>query len=156
MNKPVLLIDMDEVLVDFYNHPMTPFKEPYDRNYINLQMFKDSFWVNLPALKGAIESVNKLFRSNIFDIYICTKPYNHAAVSYSGKVLWINNHLPLLANKIIMTQNKGMIIGDYLIDDDFRNSHGFKGKFIHFERINKCSEYMWQEITDKLLAGGNY
>ena len=152
MNKPILLIDMDEVIVDFYNHPRYPFAKPYDRSYINSMMAYKVFWTSLLPLAGTLEAVSKLIESDKFDIYIATQPVEDCLESYTGKSKWVKRHLPELSGKLIMTQNKDLLVCDYLIDDNLRWSHGCTGKFIHFNR-DVASDTMWNTILNKLLTG---
>lgn len=148
---------MDEVLVDFYNHPNDFFKfeKPYNRVDINQTMNYLPFWKGLLPLKGAVEAVQQLIKSDMYDIYIATKPVEGVSNCYAGKCNWINQHLPELAGKLIMTPNKNLLIGDYLIDDNDIYKHGFKGKFILFRRTLP-SEVMWNIIVDTLTTGVVY
>lgn len=156
MNKPVLLIDMDEVLCDFYNHPIFPFvRRKHDRAYMNRMMRGLDFWTGLQPIKGSLGAVKELLKSGRFDIYICTKPVKESAECYKGKMLWIDKYLPELVGKIIMCQDKGMVLGDYLIDDNLINKHGFKGRFLHFDR-SVASEKVWSSILKTLLKGDIY
>lgn len=155
MNRPILYIDMDCVLVDFYNHPEYSFVNNSNRDYINTSMRKASFWTKLPPIEYAIEAVEDLIDSERFDIYIASKPLKSCSNSYSGKCEWIDKHLPDLAHKLILTPNKAILRGDYLIDDNLIYSHGFKGKFIHF-KTDKNSYCEWFDIKELLLQGVNY
>ena len=79
---------------------------------------------------------------------------------YHDKAKWINIHFPHLSSKIILTQDKGLLLGDYLIDD---NKEKWKekfeknrGKFIHFvyggynkENSGKPEE-LWKDILEEL------
>jgi 5'(3')-deoxyribonucleotidase len=81
------------------------------------EMHLENFFRQLKPLDGAIEGINKLIDSDLFEIYILSVPLHSSPHSYSEKVQWIHEHLPRLSDKIIFTQNKGIIAGDYLIDD---------------------------------------
>lgn len=156
MNKPVLLIDMDEVLCDFYNHPIFPFvQRKHDRPYMHRMMCNLDFWTGLKPIEGSLEAVKEILKSDRFDVYICTKPVKEAPECYKGKAMWIDKYLPELIGKIIMCQNKDMVRGDYLIDDNLIYKHGFKGKFIHFKRDIPSTE-MWEKVIQILLKGVIY
>lgn len=147
MDKEIILIDMDEVIVDFYSHPTL--KIPKDE-YNHPNMFEEGYFRNLKPLPGAIKAVRKLINSNEYDVYIATKPVAELPYSYSDKVRWIKEYLPELESKIILAQVKGMLKGDYLIDDTPENAKGFDGEFIHFDR-SIFSVKMWNIILGDLL-----
>lgn len=130
MNKKILLIDMDNVLFDFNGATHT-------EGYGPPEMYRMGFFENLQPLPGAREGIARLLKSGLFDMWICTKPLAHSSISYTEKANSISKHFPLLLGKIIMTQDKGMIHGDILIDDhplhgeDFINRNP-DGQFYHF------------------------
>ena len=75
MDKKILYIDMDGVLVDlgtqtfdkfFKLHPYL--KERYKDNPDHIQ----GIFRNIPPLENAIEAVNKLYDSDKYDMYIAT------------------------------------------------------------------------------------
>lgn len=144
-----ILIDMDEVLADFYNHPnpLLNIKAKRPIEYTNIgppEMYVTTFFKDLLPLDGAIKSVRILIAWG-FDIYICTKPVAGSPVCYSEKAEWIAKYLPDLSHKIIMVQDKGMVIADYLIDDSDYQLESFKGKTIKFNPKN--SKAQWESIT---------
>lgn len=148
MTKQIVYVDMDEVLTDFYNHPVLKYpKEHWDHPI----MYNKGFFRGLPPLEGAIESVKKLINCSKYDVYIATRPVAKSPCSYSEKVEWIREYIPELLEKIVMTQNKGLLIGDYLIDDTMSYGSVFDGEFIHFKR-HIDSKTMWNRIIDDLIG----
>lgn len=127
----ILYIDMDNVLVDF------PSAFPYldqkllEKHQDNLDEVDGIFSLMKP-MPNALESVE--FLSNHFDIYILsTAPWENPS-AWSDKLLWIKKHLPTIAYKrLILSHNKHLNAGDYLIDDRTKNGvDKFKGEHIHF------------------------
>ena len=54
---------------------------------------------------------------------------------YTEKRVWVEEHLGMdFVQRLIISPNKGLNRGDYLIDDHDtgRGQEGFQGKFIHF------------------------
>jgi len=147
MNKPILYFDMDEVLTNFCGHPSLEF---WDKTKTNPpEMYEAGFFEQLKPFPGAISSVTQLINEDEWDIYILTQPVSKSPTSYMEKANWICKHLPDLKDKIIMTQNKGLNIGDVLVDDNEKWEKVFKGTFILFRR-DLLPELMWRNVLRDL------
>ena len=120
---------MDGVLCNFAKaHAEGLLKDP-------TQIYPQSqfgFWMDIEPIEGAIEAFNAL--SRVFDVWILTKPSFDNLNSFSEKAYWVNKYFgPDVLRKLIMSRNKSLLIGDYLIDDDVRaNQREFRGTFVHF------------------------
>jgi 5'(3')-deoxyribonucleotidase len=148
--KPlILLIDMDNVLVNFDASPRIPAAAKQLHDHPAIQ--EPGFFDELLPLPGAIQAVNALLDSGLYDIYICTQPVWSNSNSYMEKADWIAAYLPRLSSKIIMTQNKCLIKGYFLIDDNLK-WRDFGGIFIHFDHKN--AQNSWRKITDSLVNRG--
>lgn len=144
-----ILVDMDEVLADFYNHPnpLLNIKSKRPMEYTKIgppEMYVKTFFSELLPLPGAIKAMRILMMWGL-DVYICTKPVAGSPACYAEKAEWIAKYLPDLSHKIIMVQDKGMVIADYLIDDSDYQLKAFKGKTIKFNPKNSKSQ--WESIT---------
>lgn len=96
---------------------------------------KDGFFLNLAPIEQGIETVNKLRTHPSFDVYILTAPSVRNPLSYTEKRLWIEKYFDLeMVRKMIISPNKGLNKGDYLIDDydQGKGQENFEGKLIHF------------------------
>ena len=76
------------------------------------------FFSKLPPIPGGIEAVKEMIATG-YDISICTSPI----MSYENCVLekykWIDKHLGRdVVRKIVMTRDKTLVRGDFLIDDN--------------------------------------
>lgn len=126
----ILYIDLDDTLADFYSAAA-------DINGVVLEhrMFDENFFLNLKPLPGAKGALLELGKMG-YDIWILSQPLAESPESYIDKAKWVQLHFPQLYKKIILTQDKSLNRGDYLIDDnswkwkDKFESNG--GKFIHF------------------------
>jgi 5'(3')-deoxyribonucleotidase len=113
---------------------------------------QDSFF-DLKPLPGALSGVRALMRLG-FDVHILTQPVAESAHSYSEKAQWVAVHFPELVNKVHMTQNKGLFVGHYLIDDNTKKwKEKFEangGKFVHFEYHTRPQDRskIWSEIVE--------
>ena len=130
INK-ILYVDMDNVLVDF------PSAFPYvDKDllekYVDNKDDIPGIFSLMEPLDGAVDAYQKL--SKKFDTYILsTAPWDNPS-AWSDKVVWVKKHLGESAHKrLILSHNKDLNRGDYLIDDRLKNGAAkFKGEHIHF------------------------
>ena len=156
--KKIVFIDMDGVIVDF-GHEVNKVKN--DLNVpIHLKSSPDQIdgiFKNPPPVDGAIESINKLNDSNLYDLFIATTaPWNNPS-SFTDKRLWIEKYFGnLFKKKMFITNRKDMLIGDFLIDDRLANgAENFNGKLLRFGwdyEKKKWNEYKnWNSILKLLI-----
>lgn len=159
MEKKIVWLDMDGVLVDFRKgvdnilERNPEFKEKYKGEYDRMH----GVFRNPPPIEGAIEAVKKLAESGKYELYIAsTAPWDNPE-SATDKRYWIEEHFgDLFKKKMVITHLKNMLMGDYLIDDRTKNGAGeFKGELLQFGYDyvnNKFNEYPnWDSILKKLL-----
>jgi 5'(3')-deoxyribonucleotidase len=151
MNKEVIWIDMDGVLVDFGGHIETVMREnPYlNEEYEGREDEIPNIFRHAPPIEGAIEAVRKLEESGKYELYIATAaPWGNPSAAMD-KRLWIVEHFgELFKKKMAITHLKNMLIGDYLIDDRTKNGAGeFNGTHIHFGQNGTD----WNEVLRLLL-----
>jgi len=107
-------VDMDNTLCDFEGKAQemrekskTPLAYPQSRY---------GFFSSLEPLEGAIEGYKELEKH--FEVYILTAPSYLNPLCYTEKRVWVETHLGLETTpNLIICQRKGLLIGDYLIDD---------------------------------------
>ena len=147
MKLKVVYVDMDDVLVDFQSgidSLSDEEREVYKDNIDNAP----GIFSKMQPLDGAIEGYKKL--TEYFDVYILsTAPWNNPS-AWSDKLLWVQNHLGDIAYKrLILSSNKNLNAGDYLIDDRTANgASDFKGEHIHFltEKFKN-----WDDVLNYLI-----
>ena len=129
--KKIVYIDLDGVLVDYRNTDALDKYEgflPYD---------------------GATEFFNEL--QNHFEVYLLsTAPWSNPR-AWADKVNWVQRYLgPGAFKKLILSHNKSLNKGDYLIDDRPNNgAAGFGGEWLHFGPGNKFPDY--KSVLDYLI-----
>ena len=131
MARKILYVDMDNVLVDFKTgidrlseHTRSEYKGRLDE--------VPGIFALMKPMQRAIEAYERL--AERFDTYVLsTSPWENPT-AWSDKLLWIQKNLGSTAHKrLILSHNKHLNAGDYLIDDRTKNgADRFKGEHIHF------------------------
>jgi 5'(3')-deoxyribonucleotidase len=162
IEKKVLLIDMDGVLVDFerevrewHDQMISLIGEdniPDEEPDMIPNIFKDPKPIN-----GSLDAIKKLEESGKYEmVIVTTAPWGNPQSS-SHKREWIEKYFgDLFKKQMIVTHRKDLIYGDYLIDDRLANGAGnFKGELLRFGydyENDKMNEYpSWDSILKKLL-----
>ena len=147
MTKKILYFDMDNVLVNFQSGLDQLSKETLQQYEGQLDNIPGVFSLMKP-LGGAIEAFITL--SSAYDSYILsTAPWGNIS-AWSDKAAWVQAHLGDFGKKrLILSHNKNLNIGDYLIDDRTANGAGkFTGEHIHFGTEKFPT---WRSVSDYLL-----
>ncbi|MFD1315221.1 5' nucleotidase, NT5C type [Namhaeicola litoreus] len=146
MMKKTLYIDMDNVLVDF---PSAFAK--IDKEILTQYEHKDDIpgiFALMDPVEDAIESIE--FLAKHFEVYILsTAPWENPS-AWRDKLLWIKKHLPEIGYKrLILSHNKHLNIGDYIIDDRTKNGvDKFQGRHLHFGEEGDYKS--WKEVVNHL------
>lgn len=75
------------------------------------------FYENLPATEGCIEALDEMLKLG-HDVRICTAPLTRYDNCVLEKYKWVEKHLGrAFTNRVILTKDKTLIKGRYLIDD---------------------------------------
>ena len=151
-SKYTLLIDQDDVLAEYIQGVTEAYNEKYKTcisaseciswnlyqvfgEEVDTVMHEPDLFRKLQPVKNAIEVFERLYRSELFEMYIVTAAN---PVCVPAKMEWIKEHLPFFpTDKVIFCQRKYMIKGDFLLDDGMHNIDAFKaagGTPIIFER----------------------
>ncbi|WP_435254700.1 5' nucleotidase, NT5C type [Tenacibaculum sp. A30] len=131
MSKKIIFIDMDNVVVDFPSAFPKIEKGVLEQYQGNEDEIPGIFSLMNPKL-DAVRSVN--FLALHFDVFfLSTAPWENPS-AWSDKLLWIQKYFPEVGYKrLILSHNKHLNSGDYLIDDRLANgADKFKGEHIHF------------------------
>jgi 5'(3')-deoxyribonucleotidase len=159
--QSVVYIDMDDTIADFWSEA----RDPKTGDIREHMMWDKDFFLNLKPIAGAKGAIFEIEKMG-YDIYILSQPLAESPESYIDKVKWIQIHFPQLYKKIILTQDKGLCLGDYLIDDnDTKWKEKFEkngGTFVHFPygghtyakdpTLCRDPEQAWRDIVSYLRA----
>jgi 5'-nucleotidase len=138
-------IDMDGVLCDYvkaYNQYMIDYPHiKYPQSYLG-------FFSTLEPITDAIAAVKDL--DKYYDVWFATAPSIKNLHCYSEKAEWIHKYFgERLQSKMIIINNKGLLDGEYLIEDYAygRGQETFKGEHIHFGTSDFPD---WEMVIDYL------
>ena len=121
--KQIVYVDLDGVMADY---------DKAKEGKTEDERREPGFFENLEPIDGAVEAFKKL--SEYYDVYfLSTAPWSNINAP-SEKRVWVEKHLGEYAfKKLILSHNKGLLKGDYLIDDRIANGvEDFEGEHIHF------------------------
>lgn len=130
-DRPVTVyLDQDGPLADFKSAADAAGWEP------SVAKMKRGFYRSLPLTPGAREAVEELLGFHHLHVFVATKIPDHNAYAATEKILWLNQHLPGLGERIIITPNKACLgtVDDFLVDDRAHKADAsfFPGTFIHY------------------------
>ena len=143
--KDIVFVDMDGVLVNFQSGIDKISKEDAEKHKNDLDEVPGIFSLMEPNA-GAIEGYEWLCKN--FDTYILsTAPWENSS-AWQDKLDWVKKYLPDAAYKrLILSHNKHLLKGDFLIDDRIANGSGeFAGKHIFFAEAGKGFED-WKRVV---------
>jgi len=143
MKKPTLYVDLDGVIADFNKaifklapdldlSEHSPDYESRSKLVDKLCQDNSNLFRHLEPMVDGIEAVKLLFPH--YEVYFLSTPMWAVPDSFGDKRIWLETHFGDLAHKrLILTHRKDLNVGEYLIDDRFRNGAGeFTGEHIHF------------------------
>lgn len=142
MPKKTILIDMDDVLENFVEAWLRKLNEKYNLSMAHEDIFEwdlckcipelsieeihsvirdNAFWSTVTPKYDAIKYVKKL--QEHFNVYVVTATDYHSIKSKMDDLLF--KWFPYLDwNHVIITSNKQLVKGDYIIDDGVHNLVG--------------------------------
>ena len=77
-----------------------------------------NFFLSLEPLPGAIEAISEMLSDPKLDVWVCSSPKKTGETCHSEKFLWLRKYFgQKFAERLILTRDKTLVYGDYLIDD---------------------------------------
>ncbi|MDE1154685.1 MAG: 5'-3'-deoxyribonucleotidase [Acidobacteriaceae bacterium] len=145
--RKIICVDMDEVLADALGEHLLRYNQEFDEHVTTEDLHGRWLWDYVPQERiGALE---RYIRSDDFfsvltvmpeaqrvlkslqmhyDIYIATAAMEIPS-SFNAKFKWLEEHFPFIPpSHIVFCGDKGILRGDYLIDDNPRQLRRFHGE----------------------------
>jgi len=144
-----IYVDMDGVLADIAKQHAIYKKIFPTQPYLQSQY---GFFLDMDPIKDSIKAVKQLMSH--FDVWILTAPSWKNPMCLAEKNMWIRKHFGIeFTEKIIMSSDKSLCKGDYLIDDnkEGRGQDKFEGELIlfgseQFPDWNKVYKYLFDKF----------
>ncbi len=151
----IILVDLDDVLADFDGGFYAEWKRKYPDKYIVPPDKRTKFYLkeempseygsliteiiiskgfikSLPEIPNAKEAIYRM-RELKHEVFICTSPFRNYKYCVSEKYEWVEEHLGKeWIERLILTSDKTLISGNYLIDDK--------------PEITGCAKPNWEHI----------
>lgn len=134
-NKKIVYFDMDGVLVDLAQK-INAFPPEVVEQFNQLDMVEQlpAIFLDPDPIAGAVDAFNAFCESDKYDCYILSTAPWDAPWVWTQKREWVEKYLgPNAYKRLILSHNKHLCMGDYLIDDRTKNGAGeFSGELIQF------------------------
>ncbi len=172
-----IAIDMDEVAADTLGHCLqlynAEFKlaltkehlhgkrvmEAIDKAHVPRarEYFQtESFFADIPVMPGSAETIEELMSR--YEVFITTAAMD-VPCSFTAKFQWLQKHFPFIPpRRVVFCGDKSIVAADYLIDDDVRHFHRFKGEGILYTAPHNVNETAfrrvnnWQDVRTLFLS----
>jgi 5'-nucleotidase len=133
----VVLVDMDGVCADLDAELLRVLKERKQENVFHAVdgrkefeydatvdaacktiMAEPGFYERLPPIPGAVSALQAMQAAG-HDVWFCTSPLRKYRYCVPEKYAWVERHLGMAwTRRIIVTPDKTLVHGDYLVDDN--------------------------------------
>lgn len=134
MYSQTILVDMDGTIANYDEAMSSAMREYYKRNDITTENWHSlslpdihnvrcmlqsvpGFFYNLKPIQGALEALCEMEEKG-YNVYILSSPSIKSDSCHSEKCMWLRDKMgDKWARRLILTKDKTMVYGDYLIDD---------------------------------------
>ncbi len=143
-----ICIDMDGVLADTYQKFVDAYEREFGRELLRTEllgkkvydlegashirdlMYEPGFFRQNTVLPGAVAVVEHLYERHEVFVVTSTTEFRHSMLD---KWEWLAEHFPFIHHsRMVFCGDKGIVHGDYMIDDKVSNLEGFNGTGLLF------------------------
>ena len=177
----IVLVDQDGVLANFEKRVLEIYRKLYpDKPFVSLDQLKNynpemdypenvrhlvrdiyhspNFFLSLEPIDGSIKALNEIQELG-HEVYICTSPLSRYEDCVLEKYSWVDKYLGSeWTKKLIVTKDKTLVYGDFLIDDRPEISGLIKPSWEHIlytqpynqnvEGKRRLTWKNWKEVLD--------
>ncbi len=134
----IVYVDIDNTINYYHDHFLARLREYPNLTY---PQSMPGFYLNILPMEDGLESIKALKEAG-YDVYLASRPSYPNTHCYTEKAEWVKKHLGEdWLPKLILTPNKSLLIGDYLVDDC---NWDFKGRMILFDRN-------WPDVVKQIV-----
>lgn len=167
--KPIICVDMDEVIADALGEHIERYNRDFGSDLKVEDLHGKWIWDYVPAarvdrlvdylrsddffavLKVMPESQRVLERlQSCYEVFIATAAME-VPTSFNAKFEWLQQHFPFIPpSHTVFCGDKGILRGDYLIDDNPRQLKRFHGEGILFSSPANAFVTGFRRVNDWL------
>ena len=172
-----IAIDMDEVTADTMAHYLQLYNaefnlnltkehfqgkrlfEVIDRAHVprSREYFQSAdFFAQIPVMPDSQEVIRDLMGA--YEVFVTTAAMD-VPNSFSAKFQWLQQYFPFIpVSNVVFCGDKSIVAADYMIDDDVRHLHRFRGQGILFTAPHNVGETEfrrvdnWRQIRELFLS----
>ena len=149
MGRKIICVDMDEVIADALSEHLTRYNREFQEKLTVADLHGRPIWDLVPSER--LHHLERYIRSDDFfsslsvfphsqrvlerlqeryEVYIATAAME-VPTSFTAKFEWLGQHFPFIRpSHIVFCGDKGILRGDFLIDDNPRQLRRFRGEGI--------------------------
>lgn len=134
--KPRIVLDMDDVIVDYVGTILKEYNQQYNTNYtindctewhlenifgtaINDYIYFQGRFDDLPIKNNSVKYIKDIIESNRYDVFIVTASPPQGFIE---KYNWVKKYMPFFnLNRLIPCSEKSAIWTDVIVDDKYSN-----------------------------------
>ncbi|MDE1163762.1 MAG: 5'-3'-deoxyribonucleotidase [Acidobacteriaceae bacterium] len=167
--RKIICVDMDEVIADALAEQLVRYNRDFSEELkrTDLQgrwlwdtvpeervpalqdhLLSDDFFAVLDVMPEAARVLERL--QSRYEIFIATAAME-VPTSFNAKFRWLKEHFPFIPNShIVFCGDKGILRGDYLIDDNPRQLRRFQGEGILYTSPTNLYVEGFRRVNDWL------
>ncbi|MFC6645840.1 5'-3'-deoxyribonucleotidase [Granulicella cerasi] len=150
-DRKIICVDMDEVMADALAEHLLRYNQEFNENVTVKDLAGQWIWQYVPeeraaalerymqsddffAVLGVMPDAQRVLErlQSQYDVFIATAAME-VPKSFNAKFEWLKQHFPFIPpSNIVFCGDKGILQGDYLIDDNPRQLRRFQGEGILF------------------------